>query len=225
MNEPLELRKVTKYFMDGEQKAEILKELDFKVNRGEFVAIVGPSGSGKSTMLSIAGALLTPDGGEVIVNGRSLGGLSDSEKAKVRLTSIGYIFQASNLVPFLKVKDQLKLVAELAGSWDDSARKRADELLEAMGMSQRQNRRIQHLSGGEKQRVAIARAFMNEPDLILADEPTAALDASRSNEIIALIKREAHSRNKAAVLVTHDESVLHHCDNVYEVSQGKLRLR
>ncbi len=225
MNEPLELRKVTKYFMDGEQKAEILKELDFKVNRGEFVAIVGPSGSGKSTMLSIAGALLTPDGGEVIVNGRSLGGLSDSEKARVRLTSIGYIFQASNLVPFLKVKDQLKLVAELAGNWNDSARKRADELLEAMGMSQRQNRRIQHLSGGEKQRVAIARAFMNEPDLILADEPTAALDASRSNEIIALIKREAHSRNKAAVLVTHDESVLHHCDKVYEVSQGKLRLR
>ena len=122
-------------------------------------------------------------------------------------------------MPFLTVKDQLKVVADLNNTWDE---KRADELLEAVGMSHRKKQHIQHLSGGEKQRVAIARAFMNDPELILADEPTASLDASRSEEIVALIAHEVHTRNKAAVIVTHDESVLPYCDIIYEMQQGKL---
>jgi len=222
---PLQLKSITKKFKDGDKEIEILHNVDFKVEPGEFVAVVGPSGSGKSTVLSIAGALQSPDGGEVLINGENIANYNEKQKADVRLRSIGYIFQASNLVPYLKVKDQLKLVTELAGNWNDEAKKRADDLLESVGLSNRANKFVQHLSGGEKQRVAIARAFMNEPDIILADEPTAALDSSRSSEIVELIAKEVHDKNKAAVMVTHDESVLHYCDKIYEMQDGHLVLR
>jgi len=222
---PLKLVDVKKQFKDGDRHIEILKGLDFTVEKGEFVAVVGPSGSGKSTVLSIAGALQSSDSGQVLINGRDISGYSDKEKSLVRLKSIGYIFQAANLVPFLNVRDQLKLVTELAGEWNDEAKKRADDLLESVGLTSKAKKAVQHLSGGEKQRVAIARAFMNNPELILADEPTAALDASRSREIVGLIAQEVHDKNKAAVMVTHDESVLDFCDKVYEMHEGKLRLR
>ena len=222
---PLKLVDVKKQFKDGDRHIEILKGLDFTVEKGEFVAVVGPSGSGKSTVLSIAGALQSSDSGQVLINGRDISGYSDKEISLVRLKSIGYIFQAANLVPFLNVRDQLKLVTELAGEWNDEAKKRADDLLESVGLTSKAKKAVQHLSGGEKQRVAIARAFMNNPELILADEPTAALDASRSREIVGLIAQEVHDKNKAAVMVTHDESVLDFCDKVYEMHEGKLRLR
>ena len=155
----------------------------------------------------------------MLINGENITHYGKNDLADVRLKNIGYIFQASNLVPFLTVKDQLKVVADLNGTWDEA---RADELLESVGMSHRKKQHIQHLSGGEKQRVAIARAFMNDPELILADEPTAALDANRSDEIVSLIAHEVHERNKAAVIVTHDESILHYCDIIYEMNDGKL---
>ncbi|GEK31783.1 ABC transporter ATP-binding protein [Kurthia zopfii] len=222
---PLKLVDVNKQFKDGDRQIEILKNLNLTVEKGEFVAVIGPSGSGKSTVLSIAGALQSSDSGQVLINGRDISGYSDKEKSLVRLKSIGYIFQAANLVPFLNVRDQLKLVTELAGEWNDDAKKRADDLLESVGLTSKAKKAVQHLSGGEKQRVAIARAFMNNPELILADEPTAALDASRSREIVGLIAQEVHDKNKAAVMVTHDESVLDFCDKVYEMHDGGLRLR
>ncbi len=215
----LKLQHITQQFQDGDDTLTVVENLDFEVNKGELVAIIGPSGCGKSTVLSIAGALQTPTSGDVFINGENISNYSKNKLADVRLKNIGYIFQASNLVPFLTVKDQLKVVADLNNTWDE---KRADELLEAVGMSHRKKQHIQHLSGGEKQRVAIARAFMNDPELILADEPTASLDASRSEEIVALIAHEVHTRNKAAVIVTHDESVLPYCDIIYEMQQGKL---
>lgn len=215
----LKLQHITQQFQDGDDTLTVVENLDFEVNKGELVAIIGPSGCGKSTVLSIAGALQTPTSGDVFINGENISNYPENKLADVRLKNIGYIFQASNLVPFLTVKDQLKVVADLNNTWDE---KRADELLEAVGMSHRKKQHIQHLSGGEKQRVAIARAFMNDPELILADEPTASLDASRSEEIVALIAHEVHTRNKAAVIVTHDESVLPYCDIIYEMQQGKL---
>lgn len=215
----LKLQHITQQFQDGDDTLTVVENLDFEVNKGELVAIIGPSGCGKSTVLSIAGALQTPTSGDVFINGENISNYPKNKLADVRLKNIGYIFQASNLVPFLTVKDQLKVVADLNNTWDE---KRADELLEAVGMSHRKKQHIQHLSGGEKQRVAIARAFMNNPELILADEPTASLDASRSEEIVALIEHEVHTRNKAAVIVTHDESVLPYCDIIYEMQQGKL---
>ncbi|WP_139992790.1 ABC transporter ATP-binding protein [Kurthia sp. Dielmo] len=215
----LKLQHITQQFQDGDDILTVVENLDFEVNKGELVAIIGPSGCGKSTVLSIAGALQTPTSGDVFINGENISNYPKNKLADVRLKNIGYIFQASNLVPFLTVKDQLKVVADLNNTWDE---KRADELLEAVGMSHRKKQHIQHLSGGEKQRVAIARAFMNDPELILADEPTASLDASRSEEIVALIAHEVHTRNKAAVIVTHDESVLPYCDIIYEMQQGKL---
>lgn len=225
MNTPLRLVNIQKHFKDGDNEIEILKDLNLSVEKGEFVAVVGPSGSGKSTVLSIAGALQSADGGEVVINGRDINQYSDKDKSDVRLKSIGYIFQAANLVPFLNVYDQLKLVTELAGDWNDETKKRADDLLESVGLANKAKKTVQHLSGGEKQRVAIARAFMNDPDIILADEPTAALDANRSKEIVELIAKEVHDKNKAAIMVTHDESVLHYCDKIYEVHDKKLRLR
>lgn len=225
MNTPLQLVNIQKHFKDGDNEIEILKDLNLSVEKGEFVAVVGPSGSGKSTVLSIAGALQSADGGEVVINGRDINQYSDKDKSDVRLKSIGYIFQAANLVPFLNVYDQLKLVTELAGDWNDETKKRADDLLESVDLANKAKKTVQHLSGGEKQRVAIARAFMNDPDIILADEPTAALDANRSKEIVELIAKEVHDKNKAAIMVTHDESVLHYCDKIYEVHDKKLRLR
>lgn len=225
MNTPLQLVNIQKHFKDGDNEIEILKDLNLSVEKGEFVAVVGPSGSGKSTVLSIAGALQSADGGEVVINGRDINQYSDKDKSDVRLKSIGYIFQAANLVPFLNVYDQLKLVTELAGDWNDETKKRADDLLESVSLTNKAKKTVQHLSGGEKQRVAIARAFMNDPDIILADEPTAALDANRSKEIVELIAKEVHDKNKAAIMVTHDESVLHYCDKIYEVHDKKLRLR
>lgn len=215
----LQLQNITQQFKDGDDTLTVVQDLNFEVNKGELVAIIGPSGCGKSTVLSIAGALQTPTSGDVLINGENITHYGKNDLADVRLKNIGYIFQASNLVPFLTVKDQLKVVADLNGTWDEA---RADELLESVGMNHRKKQHIQHLSGGEKQRVAIARAFMNDPDLILADEPTAALDSNRSDEIVALIAHEVHERNKAAVIVTHDESILHYCDIIYEMNDGKL---
>lgn len=225
MNTPLKLINVSKTFKDGDMSTTILDQLSLTVESGEFIAIVGPSGSGKSTVLSIAGALQSADEGEILINGHDISTFNDREKSDVRLNSIGYIFQASNLIPFLNVRDQLKLVTELDGAWNATTKKRATELLQAVGLSKKERQAVHMLSGGERQRVAIARAFMNMPDLIFADEPTAALDAARSQEIVSLISNEVHRKNKAAVMVTHDETVLHFCDKVYEMDNGKLSLR
>ncbi|WP_175987664.1 ABC transporter ATP-binding protein [Bacillus sp. Marseille-Q1617] len=222
---PLELREIRKTFKDGEKKIDVLHSLSFKAERGKLTAILGPSGSGKSTFLSIAGALSSPDEGEMLVNGQNIVHLSDKQKTNVRLHSIGYIFQSSYLIPYLKVREQLKLPAELAGKWNRETQLRAADLLKSVGLEHRADHYSYQLSGGEKQRVAIARAFMNDAGLILADEPTASLDSGRSIEIIRLISKVVKEKQKAAVMVTHDESILHLCDDIYEMKDGKLEKR
>lgn len=222
MIEPLILEQVEKTFKDGDKENQVVKNLSFRLKTGEVVAIIGPSGSGKSTFLSIAGALQSPDKGKVIINGTDIATFSDIDKANIRLNHLGYIFQTSNLVPYLKVEEQLSLVLKMANQWTKESKRKINEMLVAVGMVQRSKFYPHQLSGGEKQRVAIARAFINDPEIILADEPTASLDSNRSMAIIELISKIVKEQNKSAIIVTHDEQILPLCDRIYVMKDGQL---
>ncbi|MBC1315239.1 ABC transporter ATP-binding protein [Listeria booriae] len=216
------MQNISKNYQDGEQVVEVLKNVSLEVKQGEFVAIVGPSGAGKSTFLSIAGALLTPTSGEITIGGQALSSLSTKALTRVRLEKVGFIFQGANLIPYLNVKDQLLVIAELAGHRNSEAKQRATQLLEELGLSHRASQYPEKLSGGEKQRVAIARAMMNNPDVILADEPTASLDAERGYSVVQMIAQEVKRNNKAAIMVTHDERILDLVDRVVRIEDGQL---
>lgn len=183
---------------------------------------VGPSGSGKSTFLAIAGALLHATKGEVIINGKNLNELKPKELAQLRLKEIGFILQTSNLVPYLNVLEQLLVVKKMSGKLVKEDKDYAKALLQSLGLLEKLEKLPEQLSGGERQRVAIARAFINDPSIILADEPTASLDSKNAHEVVQLIAKEAKTRNKAAIMVTHDEQMLEYCDKVYQMEDGKL---
>ncbi|EKS6685993.1 ABC transporter ATP-binding protein [Listeria monocytogenes] len=219
----LMMKNISKNYQDGEQVIEVLKNVSLEVAQGEFVAIVGPSGAGKSTFLSIAGALLSPTEGEIAIGGKVLNDLTSKELTKVRLNKVGFIFQGANLIPYLNVRDQLLVIAELSGEKGRGAKEKADELLKELGLTARENNYPESLSGGEKQRVAIARALMNDPDIILADEPTASLDANRGHKVVQMIADEVKRKNKAAIMVTHDERVLDLVDRVIRIEDGYLK--
>ncbi|EKY4045420.1 ABC transporter ATP-binding protein [Listeria innocua] len=219
----LMMKNISKNYQDGEQVIEVLKNVSLEVAQGEFVAIVGPSGAGKSTFLSIAGALLSPTEGEIAIGGTTLNNMSEKVLTKVRLDKVGFIFQGANLIPYLNVRDQLLVIAELSGEKGSAAKERADKLLQELGLIARQNNYPESLSGGEKQRVAIARALMNDPDIILADEPTASLDANRGHKVVQMIADEVKRKNKAAIMVTHDERVLDLVDRVIRIEDGYLK--
>ena len=204
---------------DGESTVQALDNVSLSVAPGEMVAVVGPSGAGKSSLLAVAGALTTPDSGVVRVNGVDLGSLGKAERARFRLKEIGFVFQSGNLIPALNSAEQLRLMLKLAGSKEGFD---PMELLAAVGMDHKARSRPDQLSGGERQRVGIARSLVNRPTLLLVDEPTAALDRSRSQEVVALLARETHERRVATVMVTHDHDVLHHCDRVVEMVDGRL---
>lgn len=217
------MKNISKNYQDGEQVIEVLKNVSLEVAQGEFVAIVGPSGAGKSTFLSIAGALLSPTEGEIAIGGTTLNSMSEKALTKVRLDKVGFIFQGANLIPYLSVRDQLLVIAELSGEKGSAAKERADKLLQELGLTARQNNYPESLSGGEKQRVAIARALMNDPDIILADEPTASLDANRGHKVVQMIADEVKRKNKAGIMVTHDERVLDLVDRVIRIEDGYLK--
>ncbi|EAG5859541.1 ABC transporter ATP-binding protein [Listeria monocytogenes] len=219
----LMMKNISKNYQDGEQVIEVLKNVSLEVAQGEFVAIVGPSGAGKSTFLSIAGALLSPTEGEIAIGGKVLNDLTSKELTKVRLDKVGFIFQGANLIPYLNVRDQLLVIAELSGEKGRGAKEKADELLKELGLTARENNYPESLSGGEKQRAAIARALMNDPDIILADEPTASLDANRGHKVVQMIADEVKRKNKAAIMVTHDERVLDLVDRVIRIEDGYLK--
>ena len=218
----LVLDNVSKIYGDGDTSVKVLDGISLEVKAGEFVAVVGPSGSGKSTFLSIAGALLSPSSGRILIDDEEINNLSPNQLNKVRLEKIGFVFQASNLIPYLTVKDQLMLIAELAGHRNKAAEKRADELLERLGLAHRKNNYPEKLSGGERQRVAIARAWMNDPEVIFADEPTASLDSERGRLVVQMIADEVKKSNKAAIMVTHDKRMLDLCDRIVYIEDGKL---
>lgn len=222
MGDKLLFENVSKVYGEGDNKVIALDDISLNVRAGEFVAIVGPSGSGKSTFLSIAGALLSPSKGRLLLNGEDITALSPKELTRVRLEKIGFVFQSSNLVPYLSVRDQLLLLSELIGKRDKTTVKKADELLSHLGLGHRAGHLPEALSGGERQRVAIARSLMNDPEIILADEPTASLDSKRGRDVVEMLAHEVKSRNKAAIMVTHDERMLDLCDRVVNITDGKV---
>lgn len=219
----LNLRNVTLEVGDGGEKICALDDVTFSVAPGEFVAVIGPSGAGKSSLLAVAGALASPTSGTVEVLGQNLGDLrSQGQLAALRRNNIGFVFQSGNLVPALTSADQLRLAHRIAHRRGRSRSFDPMPLLEAVQMGHRVRNRPGQLSGGERQRVGIARALVNDPGLLLVDEPTAALDRSRSQDIVALLARQCHERGIAGVMVTHDHDVLSHCDRVVEMVDGVL---
>ncbi|ACK93251.1 ABC transporter ATP-binding protein [Bacillus thuringiensis] len=222
MTSLLKLDKVSKVYGEGNTEVTALHPISLDVKAGEFIGIVGPSGSGKSTLLSIAGALLSPSKGDIYIREQNITQLSEKEMTDIRLKKIGFIFQFANLVPYLNVKEQLLYIAKLKKESKQESEKRADHLLAAFGLGERKNHYPNQLSGGEKQRVAIARAFMNNPDLILADEPTASLDSKRAREVVEMMKREVKESQKAAIMITHDERMLDVCDRILMLRDGQL---
>jgi putative ABC transport system ATP-binding protein len=222
MSTKLLLENINKVYGDGDTSVKVLDNISLQVKAGEFVAVVGPSGSGKSTFLSIAGALLSPTSGRIVLGNEEINSLSPKKMNRIRLEKIGFVFQSSNLIPYLTVRDQLLLISELAGKRNKVAKQRADNLLNQLGLSHRRNHYPQSLSGGERQRVAIARAWMNDPEIILADEPTASLDSERGKAVVQMLADEVHSREKAAIMVTHDKRMLELCDRIIYIEDGKL---
>ena len=217
----LEFRNVTKSYQDGNKEIEALKETNFKIEEGQFIAIIGPSGSGKSTFLTLAGGLQTPSKGQIIINGKDYTNLSEKERAKLRFNDIGFVLQASNLVPFLTAKQQLELVDRI------NKRKRQTlqdqkSLFKELGIDHLENKLPKDLSGGERQRLAIARALYNNPAIILADEPTASLDSDRAFEVVDLLLKECKEKNKSIIMVTHDNRMIEKCDHVYRMKDGIL---
>ncbi len=218
----LQLNHISKTYQDGEQVNEVLKEISLKVKPGEFIAIIGPSGSGKSTFLSIAGALLSQTDGYVQIGDVKLDSVKKKKLTKIRREKIGFIFQSHHLLPYLTAKEQLLLVADMNKKRKQSIPD-ADEMLNDLGILECAHKYPAKMSGGEKQRVAIARAFMNDPEVILADEPTASLDAIRGRQVVEMIKKEVKKHNKAAIMVTHDVRVLDLVDAYYRLESGELR--
>ena len=217
------LENIRKSYADGNQMHHVLNQLNLSVEPNEFVAILGPSGSGKSTLLAIAGLLLSADEGRIRIAGQDLTGLNQGQWTQKRLELLGFIFQDHQLLSYMKIGDQLELVAKLKGEKDK--KKRQEEvkaLLADLGIEACYHQYPNQMSGGQKQRAAIARAFIGNPQVILADEPTASLDPDRGQEIAQLIQKEVKSRNKSAIMVTHDRSILTYVDTIYELKHGQL---
>lgn len=219
----LRLRGVGKTFGSGPVAVRAVDNVDLNVAPGEVRLIMGPSGSGKTTLLTIAGGLLRPTQGTVTVGGISLYDLSDREISEVRLRRIGFVFQSFNFLAALTARENVELVMTMAGGSRAQARRHAEELLAALGISQRQDHKPADLSGGEKQRVSIARALANHPTLVLADEPTANLDSSRGHEVMALLREIPKREGRAVVIVGHDHRVREVADRVLWMEDGRLR--
>lgn len=218
----IEVKNVSKSFIDGRKKIEALSDTSFSVEAGEFVALVGPSGSGKSTLLTIIGGLQQPDEGKVLIQNKRFSEVDDKERTQLRFEEIGFILQASNLVPFLTVEDQLRLVDKVRKEKSDSDY--IDNLLGQLGIKDLRNKYPGDLSGGEKQRVAIARSLYHDPSVILADEPTASLDSERAFEVVEILAERTKENKKATIMVTHDERLVGYCDKVYRMVDGVLTL-
>lgn len=217
----LEFKNVTKSYQDGNKEIEALKETSFKIEEGQFIAIIGPSGSGKSTFLTLAGGLQTPSKGQIIINGKDYTNLAEKERAKLRFNDIGFVLQASNLVPFLTAKQQLELVDRINNKRKKTLQDQKS-LFKELGIDHLENKLPKDLSGGERQRLVIARALYNNPAIILADEPTASLDSDRAFEVVDLLSKECKEKNKSIIMVTHDNRMIEKCDHVYRMKDGIL---
>lgn len=217
----VEMINVNREYGSGRTLVEALHPTNFTLNRGEFVAIIGPSGSGKTTFLTILGLLQSPTRGQIFVDGKDVTKMSAGKKTDLRFNKFGFVLQASNLIPFLTVKDQFKVVDKF--SITRRRRMNRDELLRLLDLENVANNFPSNLSGGERQRAAIARALYNNPEIILADEPTASLDSNRAQQVVELLANVAHQSQRGVVMITHDTRLLAAVDHVYEMRDGFLR--
>ena len=217
----IELKDVKKVYGKGDAQVEALKDVNFEADKGEVVLIMGPSGAGKSTFLTIAGSLQKPTSGQVLINNEDITKFSAKESNKLRLNKIGFVLQAYNLVPYLSVAEQFILVDKVKKqnnlSKDDLAK-----LLKDLGIEKLVKKYPNELSGGQQQRAAIARALYANPEILLADEPTASLDTQNVEEVGKLFKKLAKERNKAIMLVTHDPRLEKYADHIYEMMDGQM---
>ncbi len=223
----IETEALTKIYGRGNTEVVAMRDVTFQVRRGEVVALLGPSGSGKSTLLTAVGLINPPTSGKVRIDGSLVmdGPNARTDLTRFRRNHIGYVFQKSNLIPFLSAVDNVQVSLELNGWTSRRARKRSLELLEYLGMAERAENFPSMLSGGQQQRVAVARALANQPSVILADEPTAALDSQRGRQVMELFSKVAHERAGAVIVVTHDHRALDVFDTIYEMEDGRIRLQ
>ncbi|MBI1698392.1 ABC transporter, ATP-binding protein [Lactobacillus crispatus] len=217
----IELKDVNKVYGKGEAKVAALKDINFQANKGEVVLIMGPSGAGKSTFLTIAGSLQKPTLGEILINGRDISNFSAKQSGELRLNKIGFVLQAYNLVPFLTVKEQFTLIDKVKKQ-NNLSQDKLQGLLKQLGIEKLVNKYPNELSGGQQQRVAIATALYANPDILLADEPTASLDTQNVEEVGQLFKDLAKKRDKAVILVTHDPRLEKYADHIYEMMDGLM---
>ena len=221
-NTILDLHRITKTFGVGHTEVRALNGIDLEVKKGEVVLIMGPSGSGKTTLLSIGGGILKPTSGKVILNGEEINSMNEETLTLKRLKEVGFIFQQFLLLAALTAKENVQVVGEFAGNPIGAAEK-SEEVLKRLGLAERMNDIPANLSGGEKQRVAIARALVNDPDIILADEPTANLDSKVGHEVMELLREVAKKRGKSVLIVSHDNRIRDIADRILWLEDGKFK--
>ena len=221
-NEVIRISGIKKIYRLGAQQVKALDGVDITIRRNEYVAIMGPSGSGKSTMMNILGCLDSPTEGSYILNGTDVSKMDDNRLADVRNNEIGFVFQSFNLLPKYSSLENVALPLIYAGVPKEERMKRARTALESVGLGERMEHKPSELSGGQRQRVAVARALINNPSIILADEPTGNLDSKNSSEIISLLRKSNRDFNQTMIVITHDENIALQCDRILTLSDGKI---
>ena len=223
MKQPvLEVRDLVKTFTLDGSPINAIDHVSFQVHAGEFLAVVGPSGSGKTTLLSILAALLTPTSGHVFIDGQELSQMNERQRVRLRRSRIGFTFQSNNLIPYLTARENVEFMLRLNGLRGRNGRARPDELLGRLGLADRLHNLPAQLSGGEQQRVAIARALIHDPALVLADEPTAALDTQRAFQVVETFASLIHEQNRTGIMVTHDLRMCKYVDRVIQMRDGQI---
>lgn len=223
MEAVLSTQEVTKLYQLDDQVITAVDHVSVELYSGEFVALVGPSGSGKTSMLAMIAGLLTPTSGEICLDGEELGQMRESQRTRVRREKIGFTFQANNLVNYLTALENVELMLRLNSRYDKAGQARSIDLLERLGLEGRLDNLPAQLSGGQRQRVAIARSLIHEPQLVLADEPTASLDTTLAFQVVETFAALVHEQNRAGIMVTHDLRMVRYCDRVIEMEDGRLR--
>ena len=218
----LETQNIQKIYTSGNLSVTAVDNVTIGVHPGEFVALVGPSGSGKTSLLAILAGLLTPTSGSVLIEGHDMVRLSNKERTRFRKEKIGFTFQSNNLIPYLTAFENVELMLKLNGKNGKQSRKRAQELLERLGLEERLNNLPGQLSGGQQQRVAIARALVHDPVVVLADEPTASLDTERAYQVVETFANLIHEQNRAGIMVTHDLRMVKFVDTVIQMLDGNV---
>lgn len=218
----IETQDLVKEYMQGSRPLRVLNNINLKIERGEFMAIMGPSGSGKSTLLNMLGALDRPTSGKILINGTDIGTLNDNKLADLRNKQIGFIFQQFNLIQRMDALHNVELPLSISGVPHKEREERAKKLLESMGLGERVDHRPNQLSGGEQQRVAIARALANDPQLFLCDEITGNLDSKTGQEIMVVLRELNQEQGKTFVLITHDPNVAQTTDRLVEIRDGEI---